>query len=655
MISLPPYSPAKSHIDFNNIKAIFLVAVFGITCLYVNTLNSPFYFDDYFNIVENHAIRLERADVTQVKKLLRENYTSQRPISFITFAINYLAGDLHPFGYHIVNILIHVFNAWLVFFVVFRTLVLPSVRMKRKEALSVAGITVLLWSLHPIQTNVTVYIVQRMVSLATLFFLLSFLFYIQGRLLFHRVRAKSIFLFFFSLLFGLFALMSKPNTIFLPFLIIVYDGLFFPGKNKKKIFIAGLIGSLLIGVALFWWIGGADRLEMIANAYKWRHFSLKERLLTEMRVVFFYLKLLFLANSDHLTLFYDEYAVSKSLWEPISTLFSFLGLMGIGCSVIWAAFHGMRVYVFGVLWYFLNIFVESSFFPLELVFEHRTYLPSIGVFFIISFWVVQFISSHRKRKELVIFLLFTFLLFESFGVMLRNRYWSTRAVFHEDALRKAPGSPRILADLYKVYTDLKAYEVAQGYLEVGLEKHPNNINILAGYYVLLRDLKKEEKAKEILSRIDQLLKNGEYYSTDLTGLNVLMNVFFNVERNYEKGLEYAKYGLKVDASAERYYNLGCVYLNLSQLKKALECFKITMEKKPNIARCNFYMGITHRALEEKKEAAHFIKRSLSLFPDTPLIQEMYGLMKIQRKAVEQRKPHCAAHSNSTLFALPCVF
>ena len=57
------------------------------------------------------------------------------------------------------------------------------------------------------------------------------------------------------------------------------------------------------------------------------------------------------------------------------------------------------------------------------------------------------------------------LLFESFGVILRNRYWSKRAVFYEDALKKSPSSPRILGDLYKVYTDLKAFEAANKYIE----------------------------------------------------------------------------------------------------------------------------------------------------------------------------------------------
>ncbi|MFC1523486.1 hypothetical protein ACFL6N_01720 [Thermodesulfobacteriota bacterium] len=270
-----------------------LIVVFTMIA-YANTFQSPFLFDDYANIVNNHFIRIRTLAPSSLLRAAQESPMHNRWLSNISFALNYYFHGYNPFGYHLVNILIHAATGCLVYLLLLKTLSLsrfPDTSSHRKELALVAS---MIWLLHPIQTNVVTYIVQRMTSMATLFYLASLLCYINGRLEKGSRRGKLYYC--CSLLCCLGGFLSKENAAMLPIMILGYE-FFILSPNHPLFNNKARMAGMLIGLCSFlycigWLYLGEHPLRAIATYYAPKDFTLGQRLLTEPLVVLHYLNLL---------------------------------------------------------------------------------------------------------------------------------------------------------------------------------------------------------------------------------------------------------------------------------------------------------------------------------------------------------------------------
>jgi hypothetical protein len=144
-----------------------------------------------------------------------------------------------------------------------------------------------------------------------------------------------------------------------------------------------------VGMALF----GMKYFVELVEGYKIRDFTLGERLLTQSRVVLYYLSLLVYPHPSRLNLDYD-FPVSHSLLDPPTTLISLLAIAALLVLSVWKA-RESRLLSFSILWYFGNLAIESSIFPLEMVYEHRLYLPSVGPFLLFSLALILGLERAR--------------------------------------------------------------------------------------------------------------------------------------------------------------------------------------------------------------------------------------------------------------------
>jgi len=162
-----------------HLPAIIVLYVLGFA-VYLNSFPVPFVFDDYPNIRNNASIRLASIDIEGLRAAAMESHASRRPIANVSFALNYLAGGYDVKGYHLVNIFIHVVNGTLVYF-------LALILLRRDQALGssppastrrlqfAALLAAAIFVAHPAQVQAVTYIVQRMTSMSTMFYLLSLL------------------------------------------------------------------------------------------------------------------------------------------------------------------------------------------------------------------------------------------------------------------------------------------------------------------------------------------------------------------------------------------------------------------------------------------------------------------------------------------------
>jgi protein O-mannosyl-transferase len=257
----------------------------------------------------------------------------------------------------------------------------------------------LLWIVHPIQLPSVLYVVQRMTELSALFVLLGLICYLKGRLRLCSGRPGGITLIVVGLAgCGVLGLLSKENAALLPVFAGTIELTLFSNEmpwrlwsslspRKKQTLIVSVFLLVLISVVAV--IGYA------LPGYSHRPFDLPERLMTETRILWFYLSLILLPRLPAFGLYHDDIVVSTSLLSPWTTLPSVMGI----CALLALSFVARRSYplvTLGIFWFFVGHLIESTVIPLELVHEHRNYLACLGPLILI----VQLIAIGASRLEL---------------------------------------------------------------------------------------------------------------------------------------------------------------------------------------------------------------------------------------------------------------
>lgn len=349
------------------VALLFLALLAG----YANSFYGPFVYDDLNNIAANPGVQAQNFSIRELSGSLFNNEIDSRPLAYLSFALNHSFHGLSVFGYHAVNFAAHFAVAVILFFLFRRILLLLKPESGKSAAVYGAFFAAFLWAVHPIQTNAVTFIVQRMTSMCGLFFFLSLLFYFLAR----TGRRPALFFILCGACF-LLALGFKENALLLPLNFGLIEIFFFETRwTRRQKAIAAVIAVTLLAIVslrafLLW-----NRLE---TAYADRYFTLFERLLTEPRVLFFYLGLLAFPWPERFALLHDA-EISRSLFSPAATLPSIIGVLVLVFFAL-RMYRRYRLISFGILFFFLNHLLESTVLPLELVYEHRNYIPSAFLF-----------------------------------------------------------------------------------------------------------------------------------------------------------------------------------------------------------------------------------------------------------------------------------
>ena len=364
-----------------------------------------------------------------------------RFVTYVSLAFNYHFHKLNVFGYHLVNLLIHLCSGILVWWLALLTFTAPVLKEKKlkQNARLAAFFTALIFVTHPLGTQAVTYIVQRAVSLASLFYLLSLCFYIKARLSQQgkEKSAKGSWYYFGSLLAAILAMFTKEMTITLPFMILLYENYFLKEKKTPWKTLAPFLAALVIiplTMALTKSVNFAQMHRVIEVTLV--HISPGQYLLTQFRVFLTYIRLLFVPINQNLD--YD-YPVAKSLFE-----FPVLASLLILVLILFVAFRlrfRYRLLSFGVFWFFLTLLPESSVIPIkDVIFEHRLYLPMVGYsLFIVS--GVFYLFQNRSIKWVI--LIFSLLVMGyAIKTYNRNMVWKDERTLWNDAVLKSPNKQR---------------------------------------------------------------------------------------------------------------------------------------------------------------------------------------------------------------------
>ncbi len=417
----------------SSVAAFFLLAIVGFS-VYANSLDVPFYLDDFRNITENLHVRINSVSFGTLYDAAFKSPLVTRPVANISFALNYFFHQQEVFGYHLVNIAIHVLTSFILYLLFSVTLSTPTLLARYRNIHLLSFFASFLWLVHPLHTSSVTYIVQRMVILAVMFYVLALFCYAKGRMAGSwklQWGWMSCSLFSATLAMG-----SKEIAATLPVIIFLYEWYFFQDLDRKwlfrKLWLIGLFLVFVVGSYILY----AGNLDAFFASYENRPFTMLERIYTELRVVLYYINLLLYPNPNRLNL--DQYvSVSTSLIHPITTVLSAVGIIiALVLSVIIA--KKQKLVSFAILWFLGNLVIESSFLGLELIFEHRTYLPSIFVIFVLTALIYEYI---RPKQFAIVFLVSAIALC-SYWTIQRNKLWRDPVLFWSDSAAKSPEKAR---------------------------------------------------------------------------------------------------------------------------------------------------------------------------------------------------------------------
>lgn len=421
------------------------IVVLAFLCLvsYWSGLSGPFLFDDYPNIIENDRLtNISELSADALKSAISQEEPGPigRPISFASFALNIIFTGLNPFWFKLTNLLLHILAAFLLVALLhsLTSAVLP--RSSNVLSPKIAIATAAVWLLHPFNLTSVLYVVQRMTELSALFSLLSMLLYTIARQ--RQIKGASGAALFYALLPISFALglFSKENGILLPGYLLLLEVCFFrfricnskTSALLKRIYAVGVILSIPVAIYFFYYFG----------SYQNRDFTLTERLLSQSRVIFFYIYSILLPDIRGMAIFHDEFSLSHSLFEPLSTFFS---ITGIAFLLIAAVVVRKRAPVlsFGIFFYFMTHALESTFIALEMVHEHRNYLGSWGLLWVFFYYLFVFADYYRRQWSAVA-LSCVIIVCLAVSTGIRASYWSDERLLAEYHAYHHPKSYRSL-------------------------------------------------------------------------------------------------------------------------------------------------------------------------------------------------------------------
>lgn len=420
---------------------ILLVA--AVWLAYWPGLGGGYIFDDFPNIVSNTALHVGSLQWQEWVAAIFSFQAGplQRPLAMLSFAVNHYFTGLDSAPMKAWNIALHALNALLVFGLLRSLLAVSSQVSSLRQAWG-ARVGAAVWALHPINLMAVLYVVQRMESLSQLFVFAGLWLYLHGRR--RQLEGRHGWSHVIAGLAGgtVLGLLAKESAALLPVYAFLLEVFVLKFHGSAREVDRRLQATYAIGLFLPAIVGGTWLLlgSMEPAAWASRDYGMGDRLLTEARVLTDYLKWIVLPDIGQLSLYHDDYEVSRSLLRPPTTLLAILFLACLVAIACWARRKNPLLGL-GIAWFFAAHLLTGTFMPFELVYEHRNYFASLGIVVAGTGLIFSTMEQSALRRPAIAMAALVMV-----GMLvlthLRAREWSDPFRFATSEASKHPNSPR---------------------------------------------------------------------------------------------------------------------------------------------------------------------------------------------------------------------
>lgn len=621
--------PIKLFLNFALIIIIGFIA-------YSNSFRVPFQLDDALYITENPLVKnpVFFAEPSQFCEKVRLSHDDQnrcsafkrRFVGYLTFTLNYRLHNTRVLGYHVVNLIIHLMNAVLIYLFVVLTLRTPALARidMRSTGSLIALFSALLFVSHPVQTQAVTYIAQRFTSLVTMCYLFSLVSYAKWRI--DDAGARRFVFYASSIVSAVLAMETKEIAFTLPGMIVLYEFFFFTGSVRKRVLylIPFLLTMVLIPVSLLEM--NKPIRDILSDSGSWKVLTDMSRwdyLFTEFAVIATYIRLLFFPINQNVL--YD-YPIYHSFFVS-EVLLSFLLLVSIfGAGIyLWVRYRDeipqVRLIIFGIFWFFISLSVESSIIPIaDVIFEHRVYLPSGGAFLAATtgfFMIAEKLDVRRSgtaKTAVGIFMVIVIIL--TGATYARNIVWQNEVALWEDVVKKSPNKALGYLNLGLALSNRKQFDKALAAYEKVIAIDPLFYKVYNNRGTIYSEIGEYNKAINDFT-MSAALYPDEYQPYLNRGIG-----YINIGE-YDKALnDFSKVIAITPYCAEAYNNRGTVYGRRGMTDNAIEDFTRAISLSPNFD--GFYVN-RGRAFVDQREYNGAIKDFTAAIGLNPMNAEVYML------------------------------
>jgi len=616
---------------------------------YANSFNVPFQFDDIINISQDPVIK--NLDYYWAPSKA-EGFTGavqypmliNRYVGSLSFALNYKMHGLDVRGYHVVNLLIHLINAVLVYWLVNLIFSALGIGKSAEEKLTLVGqgqimalFVSLLFVSHPIQTQAVTYIVQRFTSLATMFYLLSVIMYARFRLTVgweehegeENSRRPSCYLYYLlSLVTAVLAMRTKEIAFTIPVIIVLFELIFFEGDYRKRVL--GLcpivLTMLVIPYSLFFVASYAGKSWEITKLHT--HMPRLDYFLTELRVLVTYIRLILFPVNQNLD--YD-YPISHSILDyRVLAALGVLMTIWLSAGYFFYRFKNTlplsRVVFFGTAWFFVALSVESSFIPIvDVIFEHRVYLPSFGAFLVIA--ALGAIVLEKCRQDWLQITAWVLMAVISLGLTtatyVRNKVWRDKMSLWQDVVEKSPNKARGHIALGQVWRHRGDIDKALKNFRKAVELKPDSdsyakIGLIYGEHD--RWLEAEESFRVAVA----LDKNNDFTRANLALALTHLGRFEEAVREFKAALAINP------NNAMTHNDLGIALGNWGKIDQAISELEEATRLEPNNEEFYCNLGMAFAKAGRTDDAVKELNKSLTINPDNIMARGLINEIKTGR-------------------------
>lgn len=569
-------------------------------------LKGSFLFDDFSNLVLLDKLVVHEDLLSGISSYLNSGWAgpTKRPVAMASFLIEYPSWPSDPAPFKYTNILLHLMTALLVCWLAL--LLAKRSDIKELHQLWFAVLVMGLFALHPLQVSTTLYVIQRMTILATLFSVAALIAYLKGteRLMRGDRRGWWLILTIYPAC-TLLAIFSKESGVLTAFFTAVIAftlgrGLSAPPKWGIKTWEGRLHWMVTYGPALLLALAMLIHFGMtMVNdpELRRREFTVIERLLTESRIIWSYLYDIFIPKIQTAGLYHDNYLISKGLLAPVTTL---LAIVGLTVTTFFAVIK-RKTWPFlalAVLGFLAGHALESTYIGLELYFEHRNYMPVIFLFLAIAWLLIRLAYTHQWAAVTIAILLLAGLATFTYQ---RVQLWSNPLMLMLMWAEASDGSERAMTDAANQLQIVGNIPQALIYAERGMQSNP-------------------EKPRPVLYALAMQCRYGNVLpkaTVELAQKLLRSHVYHQATYNYVKRIRELKEGG------------GCNGISIDQIRMLVKAtFDNDTIRSGNIKALEYYELGNLALLDDKPEQAieHY-QQALSLRGDTQV-----GLVEVARLA-----------------------
>lgn len=593
----------------------------GLLCcvLYAWTLDFPFVFDDYFYMTEN-PLFLEAKDFPQLtqfrefaqspaRRNLDPDFATNlilRPVAYASLHLNHALDGFNPRWYRALNVVIHGFNAWLVFYLL--RLLTRRCGLGADSVFWLSAGTALVFVAHPLATESVTYVIQRFTSLSMMFYLLVLCLYLKvadtEKLWPRRLLMTT------AVLFLALGMLTKEDVFTAPFVAVLLEvGLLGRGLKAAVWRARGLLMLTPLIPGLVWltsWAqnGGDWSLEKALNIVNLRNqpWSHEDYLMTQATVVVDYMRQIFWPTD--LNLLPEWPAYHSWLEQPVVLSVTLIAVLLLGFT--WLKFrrgssiHSSLCWV-SLLWFFMTVSISSSLIPLpDLKADHRTYLPSMGLLVfalaLVDWLRLRFIPADHWRRIMPVALSLIVLMLTVLTVQ-RNEVWRTNVSLWQDTVKKSPGQFSAWMNLGAAYAESQEHDKAIDCAKRALAIRPR---LVVARLNMVHSLVIQERWRECLDVSLPLIESCPV-----------------VRQNYHF-----------------MFNVGLAQAGVGHFYSALEIFEALLPNRPNDHRLHKVVGMVHANLRHPRRALAHLQRSKELHGGDPhLLRLIEELQRFQNQSV----------------------